>query len=189
MPLCVGSPVNPKAVIVTGPDGYAKLQSEDGSTVEVFPSARVTFRADYPSWSDYVQVFMGRIRVMIDHHLGANPHRVSTPTAVISVRGTIFDVTNLDQEDTTEVAVEEGEVRVDHRIHPGYVILHANESTRIYANMAIAKVADHGGYGEGSPGAPPARPSRSSRYPPRWRWRPGTCGRSRRRIDRRRPGR
>jgi hypothetical protein len=137
--------VYPKQVIITGPDGYAKLQTSDGSTFEVFPSAKVTFRDDYPSWTDYVQVWIGKIRVQIDHHLGANPHRVSTPTAVISVRGTIFDVVDEDQEDTTLVVVEEGEVEVQHQLRPSEILLHTNESIRVYRDAPIARVVDHSG--------------------------------------------
>jgi FecR protein len=137
--------VNPKQVIVTGPDGYAKFQTSDGSTFEIFPNARITFRDNYPNWTDYIQVWMGRIRVQIDHHLGKNPNRVYTPTAVISVRGTIFDVEDEDQEDTTVVTVEEGVVEVQHRLVPSEIELHTNESIRVYRNAPIAKVADHSG--------------------------------------------
>ena len=137
--------VNPKQVIITGPDGYAKFQTSDGSTFEVFPNARLTFRDNYPCWTDYIQVWMGRIRVQIDHHLGKNPNKVYTPTAVISVRGTIFDVEDEDQEDTTVVTVEEGIVEVQHRLVPSQIELHTNESIRVYKNASIAKVADHSG--------------------------------------------
>jgi len=144
VPLCADSTVNVKSVIVTGPDGYAKLQTEDGSTFEVYPLGRYTFRENYPSFTDYVQVWMGKIRVVIDHHLGPNHNRVSTPTAVISVRGTVFDVSNEDQENTTLVEVEEGEVNVRHQLIPGEKNLHTGESVRVYADAPIAKAADHG---------------------------------------------
>src|ERR1700710_1126676 len=42
--LQVGSTVQLKQLIVTGPDGYAKLQVSDGSTFEVYPNSKVTFR-------------------------------------------------------------------------------------------------------------------------------------------------
>jgi hypothetical protein len=148
VPLSVMPPhniVNPKQVIITGSDGYAKFETCDGSTFEVFQNAKVTFRDNYPSWTDYVQVWIGRIRVQIDHHLGSNPNRVSTPTAVISVRGTIFDVEDEDQDDTTVVSVEEGVVEVRHRIVPSEIVLHNNESVRVFRNQPIAKVADHSG--------------------------------------------
>jgi len=46
-----------------------------------------------------------------------NPHRVFTPTAVISVRGTIFDVA-VNEYETTVVSVSEGLVGVRHRLLP-----------------------------------------------------------------------
>lgn len=138
--------IKPHTVIVSGPDGYAKLQTSDGSTFEVFPNAKVTFRDNYPSITDFIQVWMGRIRVQIDHHKGPNPNRVSTPTAVISVRGTIFDVDDEDQDDTTLVTVEEGLVDVRHLRFPGNeILLHDNESIRVYKDQPIAKVTDHNG--------------------------------------------
>lgn len=137
-----GNTVAPKQIIVTGADGYAKFQTSDGSTFEVFQNARVTFRGDYPSWTDLVQVWLGRIRVMIDHSRGPNPNRVTTPTAVISVRGTIFDVVVEDQDDTTLVSVEEGAVMVRHALLPSEKLLHTGESLTIFRNQPIARVAD-----------------------------------------------
>src|ERR1700683_5126801 len=62
VPVYAGTTViKPHTVIVSGPDGYAKLQTSDGSTFEVFPNAKVTFRDNYPSFTDYIQVWMGRI--------------------------------------------------------------------------------------------------------------------------------
>ena len=139
--------IRPRSVIVSGPDGYAKLETSDGSTFEVFPNAKVTFRDNYPTLGDLIQVWMGRIRVQIDHHKGPNPNRVSTPTAVISVRGTIFDVDDEDQDDTTLVTVEEGLVDVRHQRFPGNeILLHENESIRIFKDQPIAKVTDHSGF-------------------------------------------
>jgi hypothetical protein len=146
-PVFVGTTViKPRQVIVTGPDGYVKLQTSDGSTFEVFPNAKITFRDSYPNVGDLIQVFMGKIRVMIDHHKGPNPNRVSTPTAVISVRGTVFWVDDEDQDDTTLVTVEEGLVEVRHARFPdNSKLLHENESIRVFKDQPIAKVTDHNG--------------------------------------------
>jgi len=138
--------IHPRQVIVTGPDGYAKLQTSDGSTFEVFSNARVTFRDGYPTVLDLLQVFMGKIRVQIDHHKGPNPNRVSTPTAVISVRGTIFWVEDEDQDDTTLVSVEEGIVSVRHlRFPANEVELHQDESVRVFKDQPLAKMKDPNG--------------------------------------------
>jgi hypothetical protein len=136
-PLFVGNTVRPKQIIVTGPDSYAKFGLRDGSTFEVFSNAQVAFRDNYPSIGDLVQLLLGRIRVYIDHSKGANPNRVVTPTALISVRGTVFDVVQ-DDDNSTLVSVEEGVVGVRHRLMTGEIELHANESVRVIPNQPLA---------------------------------------------------
>lgn len=131
--------VRTKEVIVTGPDGYARFQIADGSTFEVFSNARVTFRDTY-NWMDMIEVLLGKVRVQIEHRNGPNHKRVSTPTAVISVRGTIFDVNVEDGEGTTLVSVEEGLVGVKHRLQAGdEKLLQPGEGLRIFANSPIAR--------------------------------------------------
>jgi ferric-dicitrate binding protein FerR (iron transport regulator) len=146
----VGDSVNVRQVIVTGPDGYASFQVADGSTFEVFPNSRITFRDNPGTWRDLVDVWLGRIRVHIQKFGGTpNPNRVHTPTAVISVRGTTFDVSVEDDDETTHVAVEEGQVAVEHRLMPrdgDPKILNAGDELVVYRNapLTIARRADHG---------------------------------------------
>ena len=142
--LFLGKEVRPHGIIVTGPDGFAQFRIADGSTFQVFPNAKVVFRDNYPSLMDMVQVWLGRIRVQIDHRLGPNPNRVSTPTAVISVRGTVFDVDVEDADHTTLVVVEEGTVDVRHLLRPSSITLNANEWVRVFADQPIAHVIDRG---------------------------------------------
>lgn len=133
--------VNAKEEIVTGPDGHAVFQISDGSTFEVFPNSRVTFQGQW-TIQDMLQLILGKIRVQIEHRNGPNHKRISTPTAVISVRGTIFDVAVEDDDGTTFVGVEEGQVMVQHLLQPGNPkILNQNESIRIYPNQPLAKAA------------------------------------------------
>jgi hypothetical protein len=65
---------------------------------------------------------------------------VVTPTAVISVRGTTFEV-DVDGEETTLIEVQEGEVEVQHALLPvgQRRTLTAGESIRIYRNEPIAR--------------------------------------------------
>src|SRR5690242_20336395 len=116
--LQVGSSVFVQQIIVTGPDGFAIFQVSDGSTFEVYPNSRVTFRANPANLKDLLDVWLGRVKVHIQK-LGGQPNnnRVITPTAVISVRGTVFDVSVEDHESTL-VAVEEGLVEVQHALLP-----------------------------------------------------------------------
>src|SRR5205085_6969551 len=104
-----GQTVQQKWIIKTGRDGYAKFQVSDGSTFEVFPDSEVTFREDPGNWTHLLNVWIGHIKVMIQHLPGvANPNNVTTPTAVISVRGTIFEVIVEDLEGTTFISLDEG---------------------------------------------------------------------------------
>jgi len=138
--LNVGDSVQPRQIIITGPDGFAVFQVSDGSTFEVFPNARVVFRENTGSWRDLLDILLGRVKVHIQR-LGGQPNynRVRTPTAVISVRGTIFDVVIEDEDDTTLVSVEEGQVGVQHLLKPGPErIVNEGESIRVYRNQPLA---------------------------------------------------
>ena len=143
--LNIGDSVQPRQIIITGPDGFAVFQVSDGSTFEVFPNARVIFRENQGSWRDLLDVLLGRVKVHIEK-LGGQPNynRVRTPTAVISVRGTIFDVAVEDEDDTTLVSVDEGQVVVQHLLKPGPErILNQGESIRIFKNQPLtAKMVD-----------------------------------------------
>jgi ferric-dicitrate binding protein FerR (iron transport regulator) len=147
--LNLGDLVQPKQIIVTGADGFAVLKVADGSTFEVFPNSRVVFRDNPGNWKDLLEVFIGRVKIQIQK-LGGQPNynKVRTPTAVISVRGTVFDVTVEDEDATTLIAVEEGQVAVQHSLLPRGEpkILNAGEWIRVYKNQPLtAKSMDHGG--------------------------------------------
>jgi hypothetical protein len=138
----VGDVIQPKEIIITGPDGYAKFQLADGSTFEVFKDTRAVFH-DTPGWEEMLNVLIGRVKVYIEHKNGPNHQRVTTQTAVISVRGTIFDVAVEDQDATTLVSVEEGVVDVRHlRFGGNGVQLHPGESIRVFRDQPLAKAAD-----------------------------------------------
>jgi len=146
IPLYAGSPVQPRQLIRTGPDGYAKVQLSDGSTFEVFQDSQVEFRTNPSSWSDLLNVIIGRVKVFIQHRNGPNPNRVTTQTAVISVRGTVFDVVVEDEDATTLVSVDEGIVGVRHLLLPGNEIqLQSGESYRVFRNQPLARRIDKGG--------------------------------------------
>ena len=139
----VGDVIQPKQIIITGPDGYAKFQLADGSTFEVFKETRAVFH-DSPGWEEMLNVLIGRVKVYVEHKNGRpNPQRVTTQTAVISVRGTVFDVVVEDEDATTFVSVEEGVVDVRHlRFGGNEVLLHPGESIRVFRDQPLAKAAD-----------------------------------------------
>ena len=126
-----GQSIQARWIIKTGKDGYAKFQVSDGSTFEVFPNSEVTFRQDPGNWTHLLNVWIGHIKVMIQHLPGvANPNNVTSPTAVISVRGTIFDV-RVDQEATTQVWVEEGLVSVEDPVQGPEVMVQPGFQTTV----------------------------------------------------------
>jgi ferric-dicitrate binding protein FerR (iron transport regulator) len=132
--------VKPQQTIVTGPDGYARFQVSDGSTFEVFPNSKMVFREHLGNAQDILNVIIGRVKVVIQHLNGLpNYNKVSSPTAVISVRGTVFDVTVEDEEGTTLVSVDEGLVGVQNLTAPGNgVLVNPGESIRVYRNQPLA---------------------------------------------------
>ncbi len=144
--ISAGDNIQVTQVVVTGPDGHAVLQVSDGSTIEVYPNSRFVFRKNPGNWHDLIDLFLGKVRVHIEH-LGTapNPNRVITPVAVISVRGTTFDVTVNDDDETTVVEVEEGTVEVRHNLLGGNAaVVNAGEVFRVYRNEPIAQRLDKG---------------------------------------------
>lgn len=136
-----GNLVQVRQIIVTGPDGFAVFQVADGSSFEVYPNSRITFRANPSNWRDLLDVWLGRVKVHIEKMTGGpNHNRVRTPTAVISVRGTTFDVA-VETEDSTLISVEEGQVAVQHALLPNKEprILSDGEYLRIYKDQPLAQ--------------------------------------------------
>ena len=98
----------------TGPGGTVMLELPDGSYMVVSENTTLMIQ-DY--WSgnlrSLVNVMMGKVRFYIQRLGGRpNPYRVMTPTALIAVRGTTFDVA-MDEAQVVEVRCLEGQVAVE----------------------------------------------------------------------------
>jgi ferric-dicitrate binding protein FerR (iron transport regulator) len=145
--LLPGDTVSVQKMIVTGADGHAVFQVSDGSTFEVFPNSHLVFRKNAWNVKDLIDLLVGRIRVHIEH-FGAvpNPNRILTPTAVISVRGTTFDVTVDDADETTTVEVDDGLVQVEHALLPSVPkMVGPGQTLKIYKNEPlVARALDKG---------------------------------------------
>src|SRR5581483_11180632 len=146
--LNVGDSVRVQQVIVTGPDGFATFQVSDGSSFEVYPNSNVVFRKNPGNLRDLLDLLVGRIKIHIQRLGGQpNPNRILTPTAVISVRGTTFEVNVDDDDEGTTVSVEEGSVEVRHALKPsgGTKIINTGESIHIYKDQPLAQsIVDKG---------------------------------------------
>ena len=125
-------------VVVTGPDGYATLELSDHSTIEVFPNSRLVFRANRFNLHDLLDLYLGKVRLHIQRLVNDEQrYRVTSPTAVISVRGTVFEV-EVDLAEDTLVFVETGSVLVRHRLLPGGdVLVESGQSLRVVQNVPL----------------------------------------------------
>jgi hypothetical protein len=117
--------------IMTGRKGRLVLGLSDGSQAVIAPQTTVVIKDLAQSPRTLFHVIRGKTRVHIEKLGGQpNPYRVNTPTAVIAVRGTIFDV--LVDGDETQVFLHEGEVAVTNPSSPAQpVFLFAGQTTRI----------------------------------------------------------
>ena len=98
----------------TGPGGTVMLELPDGSYMVVSENTTLTIQ-DY--WSgnlrSLVNVVVGKVRFYIQRLGGRpNPYRVTTPTALIAVRGTTFDV-SMDESLVAEIRCLDGSVTVE----------------------------------------------------------------------------
>lgn len=122
--------------IVTGRGGRLVLGLSDGSQAVIAPQTTVVVQDLGASPRTLFNLLRGKTRVRIEKMGGQpNPYRVNTPTAVIAVRGTIFDV--LVKDDQTEVFLHEGQVAVTNRVLPDQpVLLFPGQTTRIRPQAA-----------------------------------------------------
>jgi hypothetical protein len=119
--------------IITGKNGRLVLALSDGSQAIVAPKTTLIIQDLRQSPRTLFQMLKGKTRVQIEKLGGQpNPYRINTPTAVIAVRGTIFDV--LVADDETEVFLHEGAVDVFNAAQLNQpVFLNAGQTTRVRA--------------------------------------------------------
>src|SRR6266436_1360038 len=126
-----GEQLPPGTILDTG-SGRLLLRLTDGS--EVIVRAHTRLQVQQPSLTDpsYFQLLLGRIRALINKRTGgAVPFELGTPSAVIAVRGTQFDV-EVNPGNVTEVDVVDGLVEVYGRnAAGGSVLLEPGFSTRV----------------------------------------------------------
>ncbi len=125
-----GETLPPGTVLETG-GGQLLLQLADGSQVLVRAHTRLTVQEPTLTDRGYFQLLLGRIRAIITKRTGgAPPFELGTPSAVIAVRGTQFEVEVNKRQETT-VDVFEGTVEVFGRHSGTSVSVGAGSSTRV----------------------------------------------------------
>ena len=92
--------------------GNLLLELQDGSQVLVKPNSRVVLRDPNQGKGFYFELLIGKVVNKIQKRLGNTPSfRMGTPTAVVTVRGTRFEV-EVTKRPRTYVVVYEGLVEV-----------------------------------------------------------------------------
>jgi hypothetical protein len=105
--------VLPPDTTVSTDEGRLLLKLSDGSDVLVRPHTKLLLKQPEASGWKYFQIMIGRVRTQIQKRMGGSPaFQIGTPSAVISVRGTKFDV-EVDRRGFTEVDVDEGVVELE----------------------------------------------------------------------------
>ena len=119
-------------VIRTLRGGRLVLGLTDGSQAIIGEQTLLQIMDTSSSPRTIFNVLRGRTRVKIEKVGGRpNPYRVNTPTTVIAVRGTLFDV--IVEDGRTEVFVHEGEVAVSNISRPeATVTLLPGQRTRVF---------------------------------------------------------
>lgn len=132
--------VQPGDELITGQNSEAVIRTSDGSTVRIFPDSHVIFNEHSPDIQELLHLFLGSIKVHIEKLSGRpNPQKMTTPTAIIAVRGTMFSVF-VDETDATLVAVDEGIVAVANRRSPSEeVLLHGGQRVWVRGNQPPAR--------------------------------------------------
>lgn len=121
-----------ETLISTEDGGRMLLRLSDGSDLLVRSNTRLILKQPETGTWRYVQLLIGRVRAEIQKRLGGAPgFQIGTPSAVISVRGTSFDV-EVNRTGITEVDVHEGIVQLDSAKGMGEsVLVRAGFSSRV----------------------------------------------------------
>ncbi|HEY1271845.1 MAG TPA: FecR domain-containing protein [Terriglobales bacterium] len=107
-----GMVLSPETTIETV-KGSILLNLADGSQILVKPHSKVVLKAPDQSKGYWLEMLLGKIVATVQKRLGTSPSfKMGTPTAVITVRGTRFEV-DVNKKQRTHVEVFEGLVQVE----------------------------------------------------------------------------
>ncbi len=122
----------PPDTTVSTDEGRLLLKLSDGSDVLVRAHTKLLLKQPEANGWKYFQLLMGRVRTQIQKRINGSPaFQIGTPSAVISVRGTKFDV-EVDRRGFTEVDVDEGVVELEAVTGRGQsVLITAGFSSRV----------------------------------------------------------
>ena len=145
--LSPGEHVAVQQMITTGPDGLARFEVLGGTTFEIFSRSRVYFRKNVASAGDLIDIEEGRVKV--DIRFGAQRsavQRVFTEASVITARANASITIAVEDDGTTRVDVQQGQVIVQHAIHPSSdaTVVKAGDAISVHKNEPISRKIDRG---------------------------------------------
>jgi hypothetical protein len=126
------------AVVETSAGAKILLRLEDGSEVLVGPHSRMLLKQEFlPGGTALFEFLLGKLKAVVTkRYTGTPSFQLGTPSAIVAVRGTRFDV-EVNSHDVTEVDVEQGMVQVTGRGHPNNsVFVEPGFSTRVGVDMS-----------------------------------------------------
>ena len=129
--------VPPGSDIITGPDGFARVELWDGSVLLISPNSVVKIDADFCDKYG-LKLLKGTIYNKIKKILGGGGYEVSTERAAIGVRGTEFEVTI--ENDITIVKVYESKVEVTPIMNDGSNKLVIKAYEKLIEDMQSGKI-------------------------------------------------
>jgi hypothetical protein len=106
--------------VFTGEDGYARFRVAGGTSFEVFAHSYVVFRKNPGNPEDLLDITTGRVRVQTQAS-AEQPlaSRILTPVSIIVCHGAAtFAIAVDDEDNTTRIDVQQGEVFVQHALLP-----------------------------------------------------------------------
>ncbi len=129
--LRTGQVLDPESTIETG-NGSILLRMQDGSQALVKSHSRVVLKSPEVGLGLYLELIIGKLMAKVQKRMGEDPpFRMGTPSAVITVRGTRFEV-EVTKKKLTYVRVFEGVVEVQGLIAGGHsVLIQPGFSTRV----------------------------------------------------------
>lgn len=128
----------PEGTVVDTRDGRLVLVlRNDESEILVQPYTRLILQVPQPGNWDTLQIILGKVRAYIRKRTGgAPPFQIGTPSAVIAVRGTRFDV-EVNASGVSQIDVFDGLVEVGSATIPGVsVLVSPGMSTRVGVDTA-----------------------------------------------------
>ena len=127
--------------IKTGADGYARFEVQGGTAFEVFAHSHVTFRKNPGNPQDLLDISTGRVRLQVQYStVQPLQTRIITPAAIIMCRGLAsFTVAVDDEDNSTRVDVQQGEIYVQHALlpRPEPLIVKAGDAIAIQADEPL----------------------------------------------------